>query len=58
VKTTRADTSHHLNMFLERSTIDLWAGKLGLVVERYFPGTANWNGHELGQAVAVLAKPR
>jgi len=57
VEGTRAGKSDHLNMFLERSTIDFWAGKLGLVPERYFPGTETWSGHQLGQAVAILAKP-
>jgi SAM-dependent methyltransferase len=47
----------HLNMFMERSAIDIWAGKLGLSVERYFDAFATWSGHSLGQSVAVLAKP-
>ena len=58
VEGTRAGKGDHLNMFLERSTIDFWAAKLGLVPERYFPGSETWpNGHQLGQAVAILAKP-
>jgi len=44
-------------MFLERSTIDLWAEKLGFSVENYFPSSATWNGHALGPSVAVLRKP-
>lgn len=54
--TRDANGGDHLNMFLERSTIDLWAGKLGLVAERYFPSNAKWGGHELGQSIAVLGK--
>jgi SAM-dependent methyltransferase len=57
VEGTRAGRGDHLNMLLERSTIDLWAAKLGLVPERYYAGDETWNGHQLGQAVAVLAKP-
>ena len=47
----------HLNAFLERGTIEIWAGKLGLVVERFYPPSATWSGHALGQSVVVLAKP-
>jgi len=57
VNVTRANSGDHLNMFLERSTIDLWAEKLGFSVENYFPSSATWNGHALGQSVAVLRKP-
>jgi 2-polyprenyl-3-methyl-5-hydroxy-6-metoxy-1,4-benzoquinol methylase len=57
VEMTRANAGDHLNMFLERSTIDLWARKLGLAVEGYFPSSATWNGHALGQSIAVLEKP-
>ena len=57
VGATRASNAVHLNMFLERVTIDYWAAKLGLDVERYFASTAKWNGHALGQSVVVLGKP-
>jgi len=56
VEVTRAAAGDHLNMFLERVTIDLWAQKLGLAVERYFPASATWRGHSLGQSVAILRK--
>jgi ubiquinone/menaquinone biosynthesis C-methylase UbiE len=56
VAVTRGGTGDHLNMFLERSTIDLWAQKLGFTVQQYFPSAATWSGHSLGQSVAVLAK--
>ena len=56
VEVTRAGKRDHLDMYLERETIDFWAGKLGLAVERYYPGTAKWNGHQLGQSLAVLAR--
>jgi SAM-dependent methyltransferase len=47
----------HLNMFMERSAIGLWAKKLGLAVDGYFDSSATWSGHSLGQSVAVLGKP-
>lgn len=47
----------HLNMFMERSAIDIWAERLGLGVERYYDSSATWSGHALGQAIAVLRKP-
>jgi 2-polyprenyl-3-methyl-5-hydroxy-6-metoxy-1,4-benzoquinol methylase len=48
----------HLNMFIERGAIDVWAAMLGIVVERYISAsTPTFNGHALGQSVAVLRKP-
>ena len=48
----------HLNMFIERGAIEVWATMLGLVVERYVSAnTPSFNGHALGQSVAVLRKP-
>ena len=57
VSVTRGSSGDHLNMFLERSTIELWAAKLGLAVQEFFPSSATWKGHALGQAIAVLRKP-
>ena len=57
VGSARQSTGDHLNMFMERSAIDVWARRLGLAVERYFDSSATWSGHALGQAVAVLRKP-
>ena len=54
--TSAENDGDHLNMFLERSTLDLWAGKLGLVAEGYLHSNAKWGGHELGQSIAVLSK--
>lgn len=53
---TLATNLPHLNMFLERSVIDVWAGRLGFAPPRYFDATSSWSGHQLGQSVAVLAK--
>lgn len=52
----REANGDHLNMFMERSAIDVWAAKLCLVVERYFASSATWSGHALGQSIAVLRK--
>jgi ubiquinone/menaquinone biosynthesis C-methylase UbiE len=52
----RDASGDHLNMFIERNAIDIWAEKLGLVVERYFASSATWSGHALGQSIAVLRK--
>jgi SAM-dependent methyltransferase len=47
----------HLNMFMERSAIEIWAAKLGTVVERYLaPSWTTDVGHALGQSVAILRK--
>lgn len=55
---TKARKSIHLNMFLERPSIEVWAKHLGLVVERYVgAGEAVGSEHALGQSVVVLRKP-
>jgi hypothetical protein len=47
----------HLNMFMERSAIDIWATRLGLDVERYLePSWTTEVGHALGQSIAILRK--
>jgi ubiquinone/menaquinone biosynthesis C-methylase UbiE len=47
----------HLNMFMERSAIGIWAARLGLEVERYLePSWTTDVGHALGQSVAILRK--
>lgn len=47
----------HLDMFMERSAIDIWAAKLGLSVERYLaPSWKTEVGHALGQSVVILRK--
>ena len=55
-KAARDANGDHLNMFLERITIELWAEKLGLIAEQFFPSSTTWQGHALGQSVVVLAK--
>lgn len=57
-KATAAETGDHLNMFIERGAIDVWAARLGIAVEQYISATSPvWNGHALGQAIVVLQKP-
>jgi hypothetical protein len=49
----------HLNQFIERPAIDLWANKLGFEREAFIDGSAApWEGAEgLHQAIAVLRRP-
>ena len=59
VEAQRHDTLPHLNQFIERSVIDLWAEKLGFVHEGYVDGTtAPWpDAPALWQSIAVLRRP-
>ena len=52
----RLKTAEHLNMFTERSAIDVWARHLGFSAPQYFDAGAMWRGHKLGQSVAILAR--
>lgn len=57
VSTTKNQESTHLNMFIERNTIELWAKKLGFEVDMYLSATTPiWQGQPLGQSIAVLRK--
>jgi len=57
-KTTQEGTADHLNMFIERNAIAVWAANLGFTVDQYISaGCPVWKGHALGQAVALLRKP-
>jgi len=53
----RHSVGDHLNAFIDRESIALWAGKLGLVAEKFHDSAATWSGHALGQSIAVLRKP-
>lgn len=45
------------HLLIERNAIDVWAGKLGLVVEKFVDsGFPSWEGHALGQSVVILRK--
>jgi ubiquinone/menaquinone biosynthesis C-methylase UbiE len=47
----------HLNTFIERSVIPIWAARLGYSVETIVGAhEAPWGTHPLGQSVAVLRK--
>jgi len=48
----------HLNVFIERNVLDLWATKLGFTREMFLgAGDTPWGGHALGQALAIFRKP-
>lgn len=52
-------TSPHLNAFIERSTINLWASKLDLEVEAFVGGSESVGTiPPLGQSLAVIRKNR
>jgi 2-polyprenyl-3-methyl-5-hydroxy-6-metoxy-1,4-benzoquinol methylase len=58
VEQFRNKTIPHLNMFVERSVIQLWAEHLGFeVVEIVNGADAPWEGAPLGQCTAILRKP-
>jgi ubiquinone/menaquinone biosynthesis C-methylase UbiE len=58
VRAQRTNPDSHLNMFIERSTIDLWCQKLGYEVEEYISGPeAPWKGQPLGQSTVIVRKP-
>ncbi|NJO55706.1 MAG: class I SAM-dependent methyltransferase [Rhodospirillales bacterium] len=53
----RSGTAPHLNIFIERNAIDCWSEHLGLQREAFIDASdARWEGHHLGQSVAVLRK--
>lgn len=54
----RLGAADHLDQFIERQAIEVWAARLGLVLERLFgSGEPLADGQSLGQATAVLRKP-
>jgi ubiquinone/menaquinone biosynthesis C-methylase UbiE len=59
VNATRASSLPHLNQFIERNAIDLWAQKLGYERETFIDGAeAPWgDAPNLWQALAVFRKP-
>ena len=58
VEQFKAKTMPHLNMFIERNVIPIWAGHLGFEVVEIVEGAdAPWNGKPLGQCTAILRKP-
>ena len=57
VQVRRTGGEGHLNTFIDRGTIAIWAQRLGFEVEAILSGAdAPWGGNHLGQAVAVLRK--
>lgn len=58
VNGARHATAPHLNQFIERNAIRLWAERLGLKVERFVNSTEAVDGGEyLGQSTVFLKKP-
>ncbi|HXD42580.1 MAG TPA: methyltransferase domain-containing protein [Ramlibacter sp.] len=58
VEQQKAGTLAHLNMFIERSVIEIWCRHLGFEVVQIVNGAdAPWAGSPLGQCTAILRKP-
>ena len=58
VEGQRHQTNPHLNTFLERSALKLWAEKLGYETPAFIDSAAApYGGHALGQSIAILRKP-
>lgn len=54
----KAGVPQHLNQFIERNAISLWAKHIGYDVWEFVDGIAHpWGERALGQSVAVLRKP-
>lgn len=58
VAAQRADNAEHLNMFIERGAIEVWAERLGFEVQQ-FVGAAEvpWGGAPANQSIVILEKP-
>ncbi|MCJ2080392.1 class I SAM-dependent methyltransferase [Methylobacterium sp. J-090] len=58
VQAQRASTVPHLNQFIERNQITVWAERLGYAGVSFIDGnTAPWpSGEPLGQSIAILTK--
>lgn len=58
VNAQRADSAPHLNMFIERGAISVWAERLGFEAQQFVGATeAPWGGAPLGQSMVILQKP-
>jgi 2-polyprenyl-3-methyl-5-hydroxy-6-metoxy-1,4-benzoquinol methylase len=58
VEQFKAKTMPHLNMFIERNVIRIWADHVGFeLVEIVNGADAPWAGAPLGQCTAILRKP-
>ncbi|WP_042701184.1 class I SAM-dependent methyltransferase [Azospirillum sp. B506] len=58
VRARRHSVLPHMNVFIERNAISRWAAHLGCpevdFIDSHDP---RWNGHAMGQSIAVLTKP-
>jgi SAM-dependent methyltransferase len=58
VNDQKAGSLPHLNAFIERNVIEIWAQHLGFEAPEIVNGAdAPWNGLPLGQCTAILRKP-
>lgn len=59
VEAQRASSAPHLNTFIERGAIEIWAEKLDFKVQQFVGAAteAPWGGASFGQSVAILQKP-
>lgn len=58
VRNKQAGVPQHLNQFIERSAISLWATQIGFEIIEFVDGMAlPWGERAIGQAVVVLQKP-
>ena len=57
VEAQRRSSKPHLNIFIERSVVDLWSERLGLRREAFIGASEpKFDGHALGQCIAILKK--
>jgi len=57
IETQKQSALPHLNMFIEKSVIEVWARHLGLTVVELIDGNdMKFNGNALGQSIAILRK--
>ena len=53
----RGQTTPHLNMFIERNVIQVWAKRLGFEIERFIEGTETVGDAEyLGQSTVIMRR--
>jgi ubiquinone/menaquinone biosynthesis C-methylase UbiE len=58
VKQRKASNATHLNMFIDKPAISVWAQHLELDIIEFVPGSMSpWGSEPLGQSVVILKKP-
>ncbi|MBU9592768.1 class I SAM-dependent methyltransferase [Burkholderia multivorans] len=56
VSQQRHNTTPHLNMFIERNVISVWADKLDLKIREFLDGNQSVSIAPLGQSISILEK--